>query len=190
MSAKHERVMGKYEKIQKQRIQMKTLLKSILILCVIFCITACEQGNTASYPVSDERGEQLRLLTGEIFRFSDYRGKWVIINYWASWCAPCIEEIPALKKLQADYPDKVVVIGVNYDFIEASALKALVKKWKITYPSLITDPAQQLNAGAIDVVPTTFIISPEGNVVARKVGEQTTEDFEAVIKTYTKNHRK
>lgn len=109
-----------------------------------------------------------------------YAGRWVVLNYWAEWCAPCRQEIPELNALDAEHAD-VVVIGVNFDGITGDALMAATRKMGITFTVLGQDPAPALGLDAPEVLPTTLIFGPEGSLRARLVGPQTRTSIESVL---------
>ena len=77
-----------------------------------------------------------------------WQGRWVVINYWAEWWKPCLEEIPELNAFGAAHPEQVLLVGVNYDGVKGEALQPLIEKFTIDFP-VIEDPAGTLHAGAL-----------------------------------------
>ncbi len=121
-------------------------------------------------------------LEGKPVSLSDYRGKWVIVNYWATWCPPCLEEIPDLVELYEDHRDKdVVVLGIDYEEVSLEYLKEFVDSHFISYPVLRMDPIPVTTLGPVLGLPTTYIISPEGERVARQEGPITRKALEAYL---------
>lgn len=118
---------------------------------------------------------------GSSGRFSDWHGDWVLVNYWAEWCAPCRQEIPELNALDADDSLNVRVIGVNFDGLRDAELRDLVERMQIAFPVVIEDPNVPLGYERPGVLPTTFVIDPEGQVVDRLEGPQTHEMLEAAL---------
>ena len=100
------------------------------------------------------------------------KGQWVVINYWAQWCKPCIKEIPELNTLDQKYP-QVTVLGVNYDGATGEDLAVQRAKFGIEFTALTTDPASQLGTPRPVVLPTTLILDPTGQLSATLVGPQT-----------------
>ncbi|GAB3289192.1 TlpA family protein disulfide reductase [Parahaliea aestuarii] len=111
---------------------------------------------------------------------SSYRGQWVVVNYWAKWCKPCIEEIPELNRLNEEHAD-IQVLGVNYDGLTDDALAAQVAELGVDFP-IIPDPAAELGTPRPVVLPTTLILDADGALVKTLVGPQTGESLLAEIK--------
>ncbi|MEW8398967.1 MAG: TlpA disulfide reductase family protein [Candidatus Thiodiazotropha sp.] len=121
-------------------------------------------------------------LDGKRYRLSDYRGKWVLVNYWATWCPPCREELPELEVFHNNHKDTdAVVLGVAMERIEMPRLKAFVDEQFLSYPILIAKPAARTELGRVPGLPTSFLVNPEGKLVARQVGPLTLEDLESFI---------
>ena len=99
-------------------------------------------------------------------------GRWVIVNYWAIWCKPCIKEIPELNQLAREYP-QLAVVGVNYDGLQGEALDQQLQQLDIQFPMLDYDPSADLGIERPVVLPTTIILGPDGQVNQVLVGPQT-----------------
>ncbi|MET0089392.1 MAG: TlpA disulfide reductase family protein [Candidatus Thiodiazotropha sp.] len=129
---------------------------------------------------------ELKGLDGKTYRLSDYRGKWVLVNYWATWCPPCREELPELEVFHNNHKDKgAVVLGVAMERIDPPRLKAFVDEQFLSYPILMTEPAARTELGRIPGLPTSFLVNPKGEPVARQVGPVTVEDLESFINNTT-----
>ena len=126
-------------------------------------------------------GLQVTTLDGDAYDLADHRGKWVVVNYWATWCGPCLEEMPELSALDA-MREHVEVIGLAYEEIEPEALKAFLARHPVVYPVAIIDvydpPADFATPRGL---PTTWLISPEGRVARHFLGPVTAADIDAVI---------
>jgi len=107
------------------------------------------------------------------------RGQWVVINYWAEWCKPCIKEIPELNALDQRYPT-VTVMGVNYDGLSGDELLGQAQELGIEFGLLASDPAPQLGVPRPVVLPTTLILDPQGRLTETLVGPQTLESLALV----------
>lgn len=103
---------------------------------------------------------------------AELRGQWVVINYWARWCKPCIEEIPELNALDRAY-DGITVLGVNYDGAKGEELKAQATELGVAFALLEQDPAAELGVRRPVVLPTTLVVDPDGRHHTTLVGPQT-----------------
>ncbi len=147
----------------------KYALLAVLLTC--FCSTAF----SADFVLKDFQGKTHRL--------SDYKGKWVLVNFWATWCPPCLHEIPELISLQNSRKD-IQVIGLAMDSGTAKVVAAFAKKQGITYPVALSDRDLQAKIGDIEGLPTSFLYNPQGKQVSYKVGEITRESIETYIRNY------
>lgn len=129
-------------------------------------------------------------LSGVQRHLSDYRGKWVLVNYWATWCPPCRAELPELELFHSESQGKAVVLGVNMEAIDHDKLAAFVKDQFLSYPILLAGPAPapEQRLGRITGLPTSYLIAPDGKVVARQVGPLTADAIRSFIKRYEKTH--
>ena len=115
--------------------------------------------------------------TAAKFSIDNYKGKWLILNYWAEWCAPCIKEIPELNTINSDYSDDLEVVAVNFDHIKGQALIDLAARMKIDFDVLEQDPADVLRLSRPASLPTTYIFGRDGKLYAKLVGPQTIESI-------------
>ena len=126
------------------------------------------------------------LADGSATQFSHWDGRWILVNYWAEWCAPCRKEIPELNRLHAERnASGVVVVGVNYDGLTGEKLRNLVGEMKIRFPVLVEDPRARWNAEQPSVLPTTLVIGPDGQLKEVLVGPHTYESFSRVLQLTT-----
>jgi thiol-disulfide isomerase/thioredoxin len=128
----------------------------------------------------------LKDVDGVPHKLSDYRGKWVVVNYWATWCGPCLEEIPMLDEFHARHKDKdAIVLGVNAEDIDIADLREFVDEHFITYPVLRGDTNDESPLGPIYGLPTTFLISPAGEIATIHLGSVTRAAIEEFIESET-----
>ena len=127
----------------------------------------------------------LTAVNGSKVNLNQYQGSWLVVNYWATWCPPCIVEMPELQSFHDEYVDKgAMVIGINAENISEQQLITFLDDYFITYPNFVAGPTQQSELGLIPGLPTTFMVSPEGEVVARQVGQITREMIEQFIEKW------
>lgn len=121
-------------------------------------------------------------LKGKSQRLSDYKGKWVLVNFWATWCPPCLEEIPDLVDLHESHKRKdLVVIGVALDSTEKS-VREFVQRFAISYPVAVSDYDQAAQVGEVSVLPTSYLYDPSGELVSYQEGMLTRSSVESYIK--------
>lgn len=151
------------------------------ILLLAYTVTA-SAADTADFTLPDLQGQQHRL--------SDYRGKWVLVNYWATWCPPCREELPELEAFYNQSEGKAVVLGVSMDSIDRDRIATFVEEQFLSYPILVAgpNPGPDQRIGEINGLPTSYLVSPDGKVVARQVGPLTADVIRRFIQRYEKSH--
>jgi thiol-disulfide isomerase/thioredoxin len=155
---------------------MKRIL--ITILLVSFMTAPGLQASVESEQAIEFTMQQLH---GEERSLSEFRGQWVILNYWATWCAPCRKEIPDLTALH-DAREDIIVLGLAFEDTEIENFDVFLEEFHPSYPILLVDVyAPPEPFGAPKVLPTTIILNPEGFEVKTYVGPVTREDLESFI---------
>ena len=139
---------------------MKTnpLLRLSRAVVVFFMVSALP---AAAFDLTDTLGQHHRL--------ADYQGRWVVLNFWATWCVPCIQEIPEIAAFQKAHPG-VVVIGVAMDAENAAKVKQFARKVGHDYALVLADESVEKQLGDPRALPTTRIYDPSGKVVYDRVG--------------------
>ncbi len=121
-------------------------------------------------------------LDGKQRSLSEFRGKWVVVNFWATWCPPCLDEIPDLVEFHDKHKDHdAVVLGVNFEEVNKEYLRDFVETHFMTYPVLPMEPIPVTPLGPVMGLPTTYIISPQGERIARQEGPITGAAIEAFL---------
>lgn len=120
-------------------------------------------------------------LYGNKTSFQSLKGKWVFINYWASWCQPCLDEIEELNQFYQAHKQNIALYAVNFDMLPLPSQRAISQKYHLSYPSLRDDPGPALELGDIRGVPATFIFNPEGKLVNVLYGGQTLSSLNKAI---------
>ncbi len=165
---------------------MKTSFYRTFILTLLMALFAW-----SSTVYSAELKEDIKFidLDGNETMLSDYKGKWVIVNLWATWCPPCLVEIPDLIMFHEEHKDKnAIVIGVNYEDIAISKVKAFAQEQMINFPIVrfegkmdgITSPF-----GRVYGLPATYMVAPDGQVVAARTGMVDQKMLEGFMAKYT-----
>lgn len=134
------------------------------------------------YPASKKAQAQdfsAELVNGEPFRLSDQKGKVVLMNIWATWCAPCHDETPDFVDLYNSYKDDgLVVLGVSIDEQGISVVEPFMEKYEVNYPMIIDDGSVMDKYGPTMGIPTSYIIDREGNLRYFAVGALTQKELE------------
>lgn len=116
---------------------------------------------------------------GNALSGADLQGRWMVVNYWAEWCAPCRHELPEFNRL-AENPE-VVVLGVNYDGITGEALSDLADEMDIRFAVVGQDFVDSFGLDRPQVLPTTYVFNPEGELLHSLAGPQTEETVLALM---------
>lgn len=128
--------------------------------------------------------------SGKIHTLAGYKGKWVLVNYWATWCPPCLEEIPDLIALHENQKNNLVVIGVAMEYRNAKQVTDFADGMLVSYPIVLGTPQVVNQIGPVPGLPTTYLYSPDGKMVAQQVGAITREAVESFIASKTAQPKK
>jgi len=178
------------------------LFRPILLMLLLSALSACQQTSVPSADASAapdapapaaalethaalDRFEwptlHIATLTGEPYNLADHRGRWVVVNFWATWCAPCLKEMPELSELHARRGD-ITVVGLAYEEIEPEELRAFLAEHPVSYPVAIIDvdhppPDFATPRG----LPTTYLITPDGHLARQFLGPVTAGQIEHAV---------
>ncbi|MCP4877569.1 MAG: TlpA family protein disulfide reductase [Gammaproteobacteria bacterium] len=130
---------------------------------------------------SENPDYQLQDLHGNLHRVSDNRGKWLIINFWATWCAPCIKEMPELESFYQNNKAIAHIWGVTFEDTDKAKILEYVKRLGVSYPILGYGQDPLTGFGNVTVLPTTFVIDPNGLFFHRFEGPITAQDITQII---------
>jgi thiol-disulfide isomerase/thioredoxin len=141
------------------------LAAGLLASCCIAGVAAARAGATPSHPKL-----VVKTLDGKAFDLGAERGKWVIVNFWATWCSPCIAEMPAISKFVAAHAN-VTAIGLAYEDSDRKDILAFVKKHPVDYPlARVATDDPPADFPTPEGLPTTYLIAPDGRVARHFVG--------------------
>jgi len=154
-------------------------LLSILAVGLSLSFTACSKPppNKVAAPAW-----KLQDLAGKTVSSEDFKGKVVVVDFWATWCPPCREEIPGYIELQKQYgPEGLVIVGISLDQQGPDVVKPFAAKYGINYPLVMGDEKVVADFGGVEGIPTTFLIDRNGVIRDRKVGMEPKAEYEAKI---------
>ncbi len=151
---------------------------AVVWLWMVVLLAGCGD-SPGGTPSADQGSMELTTASGRTLDWADLRGQWVLVNYWAEWCRPCLEEIPELNQVNAG--DEVTVLAVNFDGVEGEELKALGERMGIRFTMLADDPAQSLGWDMPGALPVTFLVNPQGQLTDTLMGAQTEQGLLALM---------
>jgi len=152
--------------IKLMKIYYKT--KQFFLISLTFIITSCSEPD---YFLAD----------GDTGQMNDFLGKWLIVNYWADWCPPCIKEMPELESFYKENESTALVLAYNFDRLEGEELQGQIKRFGVNVPSILNDPGKLFGWESPPSLPATYIINPQGELIHTLIGPQTKESLEALI---------
>jgi thiol-disulfide isomerase/thioredoxin len=178
---------------------MSSSLRPLLVLALapLLALTACSKKEpaatassastttaaTADLPIiGPAPAWSLTSLDGQPIGRDTLKGKVVVIDFWATWCGPCVHEIPGYVALQKKYADRgLVIVGLSVDQNGAAVVPPFAKKMSVNYPLALSTTELTEAFGGIEAIPTTLLIDREGNIRHRKVGSMDTGAYEKLI---------
>ncbi len=135
-------------------------------------------------------GFSLTDTAGKVHTLSQYKGQWVLVNFWATWCPPCLEEIPDLVDLHENRKNNLVVLGVAMDYRNGEQVRDFADKMLVSYPIILGNRKLAAQIGPVEGLPTTYLYNPQGKLVAHQVGAITREEVERFIRGAEKTTHK
>ncbi|WP_067514576.1 TlpA family protein disulfide reductase [Endozoicomonas ascidiicola] len=153
-------------------MRIKKVIEFSFLAVVLSFLVGCSQ----SLDFTDTQGKAVDLRSDD--------NQWLVLNFWAEWCGPCRDEVPELNALSDD--GKVRVVGVDYDDSQGEQLISKAEALGIRFPVLQESPLIALKTSPPQVLPATYILSPEGKIVEKLIGPQTREVLEATIQQLSK----
>ncbi|RUO46514.1 TlpA family protein disulfide reductase [Pseudidiomarina donghaiensis] len=152
---------------------MRCRFLPVILALSVGLLSACQP---ASDFQTDDRGG---------LAWQQLQGQYVVVNYFAEWCAPCLRELPELNEFHHLYGDKVTLLGVSFDGLNNEELAALKQKYNIEFTLIQNEPAPNLPFAMPNALPATYIVTPEGEVKGPLLGEQTLQSLASATGTDT-----
>jgi thiol-disulfide isomerase/thioredoxin len=151
---------------------LRFAVPTALLAISLFALTSAAQLPVIRFVRDPDPAPEFKVkdLDGKDLSLAAYKGKVVLLNFWASWCGPCRAEIPGLIELQNKYKDQLQIIGMDVDDDIESDVRDVMKSESINYPVAMTTGQIRMAYGGVTALPTVFVISPEGRVVQKHVG--------------------
>ena len=155
----------------------------IIFISVFYSLNFAEAKNN-SVTLADV---QLKNLSGQTVSLNDYSGQITVVNLWATWCTPCIKEMPVMERLNQDfYPQNVKVVGIAV-FSDMGKIDEMLRLTKVTYPVFFADKSQIKKFGNLTNIPQTFILDSNGHILERFSGSQSYLKLANFLNKYISN---
>lgn len=164
----------------------RILVIAALVAGAIGLFLSYQIGPGSAVSTAAQQNVRFQTLSGKTVTEQDWQGNWVIVNYFAEWCAPCLKEIPELNALQrriVEEQQNLQLYAMSYDALDEQQLFALKQKYNMVFPLIRTQPIPLLPIDKPRQLPATFVISPDGEVLKTLWGEQTNDGLWQVLQS-------
>jgi thiol-disulfide isomerase/thioredoxin len=160
----------------RQAFNLITYISQFLLALSLFVLLSVDANAEVS------KNFVMKDLAGKVHRLSDYQGRWVLVNYWATWCPSCLDEMPDFIELYDKNKAKdLVVLGVAVDYKNEREVRHFVDDMLVSYPIILGMPKIFAQFGSPSVLPTTFIYNPQGKLVKIKRGQLSKKAVELIM---------
>lgn len=146
---------------------MRNVMRIFTVVFYLTLLVGCNKAGT----IQDNFGNNYQL--------DKQNKKWVVLNIWATWCPPCLEEMPEFNQFHAKHQSKVITLGANFDNIRGDKLNKAIHRFQIRFPLLQGKYEEVFHLQSVSSVPTTFIFNPQGRLLKTLHGPQTHQSLEA-----------
>ncbi|MGA2142678.1 MAG: TlpA disulfide reductase family protein [Brevinematales bacterium] len=163
------------------------LYSALSYALIIILLACCSQGKVKTADPGAKPIEGTDINGKGFISLKNYKGKAVLVNFWATWCPPCRMEIPDLIKLQDNYKGRLIILGISVDQDGSKGVIEFSDQYKINYPVIMAEQSMIKDYGGIEAIPSTFLIDTNGNIVKKFIGEMSYSQYESEIKPYLPN---
>lgn len=144
------------------------------ILLILAAVLSMSWAHAGEFSMTDTQGKPHSLAV--------HKGKWVLVNFWATWCPPCLEEIPEFSSLYNDRKNKdLMIIGVAVDYDDSKQVEQFAKKLNLSYPLVMGDDDITQQFGKVSALPVSILYDPKGKQMLRRIGTLTRAEIEKLI---------
>ncbi|MFN3660878.1 MAG: TlpA family protein disulfide reductase [Brevinematales bacterium] len=169
----------------QKKILLMTILGVVIVVAIGTFFAMGKKSTTSQFPEAPLFAEP-SIFGDSVIRLETYRGKVVLLNFWATWCPPCQAEIPDLVRLYKEFADRLVIIGVSLD--RGPHARELVqdfyKKFGMNYPVIMGTDQMVMRYGGVSAIPTSFVIDRQGRIVEKIVGMRNYSTFLDAVKAW------
>lgn len=154
-----------------------------LVLAIMLLCSACSTEPSAVTPTEEPFFAwdfTLAAVDGEVYTLSEQRGKWVLVNFWATWCIPCIVEMPAIQSIADQYSEDLIVLAINQRE-QDDAVRAFIEKHNLRFPILLHPDDTLLSNYLVMNLPQTILVNPMGEIVWRQFGPIELDTFQTTL---------
>ena len=169
------------------RCALLPYLVTSLLLCLFPCSVSAQESDqtTIRFVRNPDPAPEFQLagLDGKPVTLAAYKGKVILVNFWATWCGPCRAEIPDLVELQKKYKDRLQILGLVVDDEDLDAIKKFAARFSINYPVALATNDIRIQYGGIPALPTSFVLDSEGRLVQKHEGLRDPVLYETEIRS-------
>jgi cytochrome c biogenesis protein CcmG/thiol:disulfide interchange protein DsbE len=171
----------------KRKIVFLSLLSIFIISTLSFSLEIKKEDHFSKAGIQLIKGEKqapnlcLEDLRGKKWELKHFKGKVVFLNFWATWCSPCKEEMPSMEELYKQFKDKdFVFLAISVDYAGVKPVKEYIEKNRYTFPVLIDPKGKTLDLFGVRGIPTTFLIDQKGGLIGKAIGPRDWKKSEVV----------
>lgn len=163
-----------------KKVAAGLLLVLLIAVAMVQALEAKQDDQLPGLKIGKEAPDfSLQTLDGEMVKLSDFEGKKVVLNFWATWCKPCREEMPDLQSVHEEGVDDVVILAVNTD--AHNDVKGFIDSYSVTFPVLLDEKDEVSDLYKIISFPTTYFINEHGEIVHKHIGQITDKQLKEML---------